>query len=174
MLKFQIFRKLRDYDSVNTIIPVIIQNMKLILALLLSILAWVNASNTTCVCTTVPCPTSGQNSLTENGGGIGTYTYSTHNGHAVVTSVKATITKANLDMGTDTTSCTQDYSRSLDDVSIIVHVFKPVLTFVLPLNTGWHQGLRRWAHSCSSIGWPRKPTNQYLPPGIFCVHCNVF
>jgi hypothetical protein len=33
----------------------------------------------------------------------------------VVTSASATITKANLDKGTDTTSCTQDYSRSLDD-----------------------------------------------------------
>ncbi len=33
----------------------------------------------------------------------------------MVTSASATITKANLDKGTDTTSCTQDYSRSLDD-----------------------------------------------------------
>lgn len=38
-----------------------------------------------------------------------------HNGHAVVTSASITITKASLDQGTDTTSCTQDYSRTLDD-----------------------------------------------------------
>lgn len=33
----------------------------------------------------------------------------------MVKSASVTITKANLDKGTDTTSCTQDYSRSLDD-----------------------------------------------------------
>lgn len=33
----------------------------------------------------------------------------------MVTSASVTITKANLDKGSDTTSCTQDYSRSLDD-----------------------------------------------------------
>lgn len=90
-------------------------------------------SNTTCVCTTVPCPVSGANTLTESesyfsldlniiadlfsadGGGTGTYNYAMHNGHAVVTSASVTITAKNLDQGTDTTSCTQDYSRTLDD-----------------------------------------------------------
>lgn len=49
------------------------------------------------------------------GGGTGTYHYVDHNGTPVVDSASVTITKSNLDMGTDTTSCTQSYSRSLDD-----------------------------------------------------------
>ena len=49
------------------------------------------------------------------GGAVGTYSYVTHSGKAVVSSASITITAANLDKGTDTTSCTQDYSRSLDD-----------------------------------------------------------
>jgi len=75
----------------------------------------VNNNATTCVCTTVPCPVAGNNYLTEGGGAVGTYVYVTHNGHAVVSSVSVTITPKDLDHGSDTTSCTQDYSRSLDD-----------------------------------------------------------
>lgn len=73
----------------------------------------------TCVCTTVPCPVSDSpyysNYLTEGGGGTGKYNYVTHNGKAVVSSASFTLTKSNLDKGSDTTSCTQEYSRSLDD-----------------------------------------------------------
>ena len=69
----------------------------------------------TCVCTSVPCPVSGTNYLIEGGGGQGKYIYSMHNNHAVVTSATVTITKSDLDHGTDTTSCTQAYSRTLDD-----------------------------------------------------------
>jgi hypothetical protein len=73
-------------------------------------------SDTTCVCTTVPCPVSGANRLVQGAGGADiTYTYSMHAGHAVVTSAKGTITPASLDHGTGTTSCTQAYSRMLDD-----------------------------------------------------------
>jgi hypothetical protein len=50
-----------------------------------------------CICTTVPCPVSGANYLTEGGGGTGTYYYSTHNGYPVVTSASFTLTRANLD-----------------------------------------------------------------------------
>jgi len=60
-------------------------------------------------------PVAGNNYLTEGGGGTGTYMYTSHGGIPVVTSASVTITKANLDKGSDTTSCTQDYSRSLDD-----------------------------------------------------------
>lgn len=60
-------------------------------------------------------PVSGNNYLAEGGGGTGTYYYQSHNGIPVVISATVTITKANLDKGTDTTTCTQDYSRSLDD-----------------------------------------------------------
>lgn len=49
------------------------------------------------------------------GGETGTYIYITQGGHAVISSASTTVTLANLDKGTDTTSCTQDYSRSLDD-----------------------------------------------------------
>lgn len=51
------------------------------------------------------------------GGGTGTYNYVSH-GVPVVSSASVTITKANLDMGSDTTSCTQTYSRNLDDDGI--------------------------------------------------------
>jgi hypothetical protein len=74
------------------------------------------ASASTCVCTTVTCPVSGANPLTEGQGHAKvTYTYAMHNGHAVVMSATGTITPASLDQGSDTTSCTQDYSRTLDD-----------------------------------------------------------
>ena len=63
----------------------------------------------------VPCPVSGTNTLSVGGGTTATYTYATHNGHAVVTSATVKITKNDLDKGSDTTSCTQDYSRTLDD-----------------------------------------------------------
>ena len=52
---------------------------------------------------------------TVGGGGVGVYTYTLHNNYPVVKSAKVTITAANLDMGTDTTTCTQNYARSLDD-----------------------------------------------------------
>ena len=74
-----------------------------------------NTTASSCVCTTVPCPVAGSNYLTEGGGGTGTYYYSLHNNIPVVTSASVRINKSNLDMGTDTTSCTQSYSRSLDD-----------------------------------------------------------
>jgi len=74
-----------------------------------------NATSSSCVCTTVPCPISGANYLTEGGGGTGTYYYSLHNNIPVVTSASAHITKNNMDKGSDTTSCTQSYSRMLDD-----------------------------------------------------------
>lgn len=70
---------------------------------------------TTCVCTTVPCPVVGSNKLSTKGGSIGTYVYSAHNGVAVVTSAKITIKPTDRDTGSETTSCTQAYSRALDD-----------------------------------------------------------
>lgn len=75
-----------------------------------------STSSSSCVCTTVPCPEDGANYLDEGGGSIGTYYYAPNaNGIEVVRSAKVTITKANLDQGTGTTKCTQDYSRTLDD-----------------------------------------------------------
>ena len=74
-----------------------------------------NLTSSTCVCTTVPCPVYGKNYLTEGGGGQGEYNYRDHAGHYVVTSASATISSNDLDKGSDTTSCTQSYSRTLDD-----------------------------------------------------------
>ena len=53
--------------------------------------------------------------INKGGGGTGVYNYIMHNGHAVVSTATATISQADMDKGTDTTSCTQSYSRSLDD-----------------------------------------------------------
>jgi hypothetical protein len=49
------------------------------------------------------------------GGSIGTYYYSDHGGIPVVTSAHVTVTIDDMDKGTDTTSCTQEYSRNMDD-----------------------------------------------------------
>jgi hypothetical protein len=77
-----------------------------------------SATSSSCYCTTVPCPVSGPNYLTEGGGGSGTYYYSLHNNIPVVTSVFIRIDLSNMDKGSDTTSCTQNYARSLDDDGI--------------------------------------------------------
>lgn len=85
---------------------------------LLNILRMVSSS-TTCVCTTVPCPVSGANTLHMGGGtAVITYQYVQHGDYEVVSSASGDITVADLDHGTDTTSCTQKYSRMLDDDGI--------------------------------------------------------
>ncbi len=83
-----------------------------ILLMIAVLAASVSAS---CVCTTVACPVAGTNTLTVGGGSTAYYTYASHGGIPVVTGANTTITMANIDKGTDTTSCTQDYSRTLDD-----------------------------------------------------------
>jgi len=77
-----------------------------------------NISSSTCFCTTVPCPVNGANYLVEGGGGSGTYYYSLHNNIPVITSAFIRISIINMDKGTDTTTCTQNYARSLDDDGI--------------------------------------------------------
>ena len=71
-----------------------------------------------CICTTVPCPVQGNNIITEGGGGYGSYYYIMHNDYPVVINANGAITPLDLDHGTDTTSCTQHYSRMLDDDGI--------------------------------------------------------
>uniref|UniRef100_A0A6C0J4A2 Type VII secretion system protein EssD-like domain-containing protein n=1 Tax=viral metagenome TaxID=1070528 RepID=A0A6C0J4A2_9ZZZZ len=69
-----------------------------------------------CVCTTVACPVEGNNSIIMgNGGADLTYMYKIHNNYEVVVSASGTITPESLDNGTGTTSCTQHYSRLLED-----------------------------------------------------------
>mmetsp|Transcript_16920 Transcript_16920/g.25517 ORF Transcript_16920/g.25517 Transcript_16920/m.25517 type:complete len:188 (+) Transcript_16920:71-634(+) len=85
----------------------------IVLSFIGSSIAAFNSSS--CVCTTVPCPVVGPNYLTEGGGGQGIYNYVEHAGYPVVSTASASITPSDLDKGTDTTSCTQSYSRMLDD-----------------------------------------------------------
>ena len=63
----------------------------------------------------MPCPVSGSNSLEIGGGTIGSYHYTMHGDQPVVTSVKISLKKSDIDHGSETTSCTQEYSRMLDD-----------------------------------------------------------
>jgi hypothetical protein len=76
-------------------------------------------AETLCVCTTVPCPENGQNTI-QMGGGTAkiTYEYKTHGEYPVIIAAQGVITPLDLDHGTDTTSCTQKYSRILDDDGI--------------------------------------------------------
>lgn len=70
----------------------------------------------TCVCTTVSCPVVGKNNVIMGEGGANiTYTYETHGNYIVVIAAEGTITPDSLDHGTETTSCTQKYSRMLED-----------------------------------------------------------
>jgi hypothetical protein len=83
----------------------------------LFILQIINAYNlrTNCYCTTVPCPIEGNNYLTIGGGTTGTYYYTLHNNIPVITSVNIRISIVNMNKGSETTTCTQNYARSLDD-----------------------------------------------------------
>ena len=90
-------------------------NVYLLSFILVSLL---NRFTSTCVCTTVPCPISGKNLLIEGGNGQGIYYYNNHNGQPVVLHAYATITNDDLDKGSGTTSCTQDYSRMMDDENL--------------------------------------------------------
>lgn len=52
------------------------------------------------------------------GGAVGAYYYITASNSAstpVISKASITITAADLDQGSDTTTCTQNYARSLDD-----------------------------------------------------------
>ena len=69
-----------------------------------------------CVCTTVPCPEPGYNTITMgNGGSTINYYYELHNSYPVVISAQGTVYNSSLSHGSETTSCTQKYSRMLDD-----------------------------------------------------------
>ena len=60
-----------------------------------------NTTASTCVCTTVPCPVVGTNTLTLSGGGKMSYNYVSHNGVPVVASASGTISTADLDKGNE-------------------------------------------------------------------------
>ncbi len=88
--------------------------MMYLLGGILCIIGSISAS--TCVCTTVSCPISGKNYITMgNGTADIIYNYELHGDYQVVTSGYGTILPTDLDYGTDTTSCTQDYARMLED-----------------------------------------------------------
>jgi hypothetical protein len=72
-----------------------------------------------CTSSSVICPVPGFNNITEGVGAVGTYYYVMHGSFPVVYNASVTVTVADLNNGTDTTACTQSYSRALDDVSFI-------------------------------------------------------
>jgi hypothetical protein len=83
----------------------------------LSIFNLINAYNSTsgCYCTKVSCPKEGENLLTIGGDTNGTYYYTLHNNIPVIFSASIRVSIINMNKGTDTTTCTQNYARSLDD-----------------------------------------------------------
>ena len=94
-------------------------NLYLVLIMFLNFVNSLNLrASSSCFCTTVPCPVPGINYLTIGGGGTGKYYYELHNDIPVITSANIRISLNNMDKGSDTTSCTQNYARSLDDDGI--------------------------------------------------------
>ena len=84
--------------------------------LLLSFIQVCVTQTSQCVCTSVECPVEGTNSIIMGNGNANiTYLYTKQNEHEVVISAFGTITPDALDNGTGTTSCTQKYSRMLED-----------------------------------------------------------
>jgi len=90
--------------------------MFLLLALLFTPFLLNNASSSACVCTTVDCPKQGINNIVMGGGGSSMkYTYEKHGDYDVVVYAEGIVYPSSLDHGTGTTSCTQKYSRLLED-----------------------------------------------------------
>ena len=69
-----------------------------------------------CVCTQVECPQVGLNNIIMGNGGANiTYEYIEQGGYVVISSAYGTVQTTSLDNGSETTSCTQKYSRMLED-----------------------------------------------------------
>lgn len=76
----------------------------------------VSSNTSSCICTTVQCPVIGINTLVMgNGGSTIHYTYIQQNDVPVILSAEGFVTVDSLDNGSETTDCTQKYSRSLED-----------------------------------------------------------
>lgn len=79
--------------------------MNMLLLIIISLLVinvnsmYNSTTTSTCICTTVPCPVVGTNSLTLAGGGKMSYVYASHNGIAVVSSASGSISSNDLDKG---------------------------------------------------------------------------
>jgi len=84
--------------------------------LLLTAVSLYTIHASTCVCTTIICPVEGKNDIIMGAGFAHMeYTYQQHGDYDVVVSASGTIGPGSLDNGTGTTSCTQQYSRMLED-----------------------------------------------------------
>jgi len=82
----------------------------------LLVLPLVSVFSSDCVCTTVDCPKEGINRvIMGNGNAHIDYVYDYHDDQLVVASASGTIYPDSLNYGTETTSCTQKYSRMLED-----------------------------------------------------------
>jgi hypothetical protein len=76
----------------------------------------VSSKTSSCICTTVQCPVIGINTLIMgNGGATIHYTYIQQNDVPVISSAEGIVTVDSLDNGSETTDCTQKYSRTLED-----------------------------------------------------------
>ena len=68
------------------------------------------------VCTTVPFPEVGENTIIMgNGNAEMTYIYESHNNFPVVVSAKGTLNPESLDNGSGTNDCVRKYARMLED-----------------------------------------------------------
>lgn len=76
----------------------------------------VQSNNSPCICTTVPCPEEGENNILmgKDGANI-TYIYELHQNIPVVIKGYGTLLPTSLHNGSDTTSCTREYARMLED-----------------------------------------------------------
>jgi len=75
-----------------------------------------NTQESSCFCTTVPCPEVGENNIIMGKGGANvTYYYEEHNNIPVIVKGVGIINNSSLHNGSDTTSCTRKYARSLED-----------------------------------------------------------
>jgi len=74
------------------------------------------SSDSPCICTTVPCPQDGANYILmgKNNANM-TYIYKTLNTIPVIIEGYGYITPLSLHNGSDTTSCTREYARMLED-----------------------------------------------------------
>ena len=87
------------------------------MCLLIFLTLFVNFVNSEyCVCTTVSCPEVGSNHIVMGNGNANMYYYYINRGEFnVILSANGTINTNSLDNGSETTSCTQKYSRLLED-----------------------------------------------------------
>jgi hypothetical protein len=83
---------------------------------IISILVQYISGQSTCICTTVPCPQEGINNIIMgNGHAKMEYNYILQNDIPVVSLANGILDPQSLDNGSETTTCTRKYARMLED-----------------------------------------------------------